>query len=106
MNNMGDGRAGVKPGGVFDRYEQGFNDITVASGTSDRDLIASVLLDAVEQSFKPHEHKARRWLGGIYAQSLMILLDISPVSALEHLQKKWERTDADAKVPAPGQSVH
>lgn len=107
MSNVGDGRAGVKPGGVFDRYEQGFNEITGASSnTSDRDLIASVLLDAVEQSFQPHEYKARRWLAGIYAQSLLILLDISPVAAMEHLQKKWTRIDADAVTPAPGQLVH
>ncbi|OCX69248.1 hypothetical protein A6M27_10710 [Acidithiobacillus thiooxidans] len=71
---------------------------------ADRDLIATVLLDAVEQSFKPHEHKARRWLKTIYAESLLILLDISPSSALHHLAKKWQKIDADA--PTPGQWLH
>lgn len=84
-------------------YEQGFSAIAGAS-RADRDLIAAVLLDAVTQSFTPHERKARRWLGGIYAQSLMILLDISPSAAMEHLQRKWRRIDAD--VPAPGQVIH
>jgi hypothetical protein len=91
----------------FASYEQGFNSITGASRVnSDRDLIASVLLDAVEQSFAAHEHKARRWLGGIYAQSLMLLLDISPAAALEHLQRKWRKIDAEAATPAPGQPIH
>ncbi|MBU2843561.1 hypothetical protein HF671_12950 [Acidithiobacillus thiooxidans] len=71
---------------------------------ADRNLIATVLLDAVEQSFKPHEHKARRWLKGIYAESLLILLDISPSSALQHLTKKWQKIDAD--YPTPGQWLH
>lgn len=92
---------------AFDSYEQGFTTIAEATrATADRDLIASVLLDAVEQSFADHEYKARRWLGGIYAQSLLLLLDISPTAALEHLQRKWRRLDADAVTPAPGQSVH
>ena len=86
-------------------YEQGFSTITGASRAQpDRDLIASVLLDAVEQSFLPHEYKARRWLQGIYAQSLLLILYISPIAAMEHLQRKWQRIDAD--VPAPGQPIH
>lgn len=76
------------------------------TGTSDRDLIASILLDAVEQSFQPHEDKSRRWLMGIYAQSLMILLDISPEAALEHLHRKWRRIDDESPRPAPGERVH
>lgn len=88
----------------FDRYEHGFNEIAECGSSNDRDLIASVLLNAVEQSFQPHEYKARRWLGGIYAQSLLILLSISPTAALEHLRRKWRRIDDDAA--APGQSVH
>jgi hypothetical protein len=88
-----------------DHYEKGFTKVTEKDSVrKERDLIASVLLDAVEQSFKPHEYKARRWLAGVYAHSLMILLDISPSAAMEHLQRKWRRIDADA--PAPGQVIH
>ena len=97
----------MNEGTYFASYEQGFNDLaSTSSVSSDRDLIASILLDAVEQSFQPHGYKARRWLGGIYAQSLLILLNISPVAALEHLQRKWAGIDGEAMTPAPGQSVH
>ncbi|WP_226859759.1 hypothetical protein [Acidithiobacillus ferriphilus] len=106
MSSIGDGRAGVKPG-HFDKYEQGFADLAESSSVSDdRQLIAAVLLSAVEQSFVPHDHKARRWLCGIYAQSLFILIDISPSTALEHLEKKWHRIDADALTPPPGYTPH
>lgn len=74
-------------------YEQAFNDFSERPETHDRDLIASILLDAVEQSFQ-RDAEARRWLGGIYAQSLLLLLDISPESALAHLQRKWAGIDA------------
>ena len=107
--DIGDGRARarVKSGGHFDRYEQSFSELSEkASGNSDRDLIASVLLDAVEQSFQPHEHKSRRWLSTVYAQALFLLLDISPSAALEHLEKKWHRIDADALTPPPGYISH
>lgn len=73
-------------------YEQAFADFSARSEVHDRDLIASILLDAVEQSFM-RDHAARRWLTGIYAQSLLLLLDISPEAALEHLQRKWQRID-------------
>lgn len=89
----------------FDRYEQVFNEVVErGSVENERDLIASVLLDAVEQSFQPHERSARHWLSRIYAQSLMILLDISPAAAMAHLQKKWAK--ADSNMPAPGQAIH
>ena len=105
--DMGDGRAGVKSRGHFDRYEQGFADLAESSSVSDdRQLIAAVLLDAVEQSLTAHDHKARRWLQGIYAQSLFILIDISPAAALEHLQKKWRRIDEDSLTPPPGYTPH
>ena len=40
--DIGDGRAGVKPG-HFDRYEQGFSDLLESqSATDDRQLIAAV----------------------------------------------------------------
>ena len=105
--SMGDGRAGVKSGGHFDQYEQGFNDLLeTGSVNDDRQLIAAVLLDAVEQSFQPHDHKARRWLASIYAQSLFILIDISPSAALEHLEKKWRRIDDGALTPPPGYTPH
>lgn len=55
-------------------------------------MIASILLAAVEQSFM-RDQKARRWLSSIYAQSLMILLDISPEAALWHLERKWQGID-------------
>lgn len=103
-------KSGAAP--YIDRYEQGFTDLLgVPSGNGgdaagDRQLIAGVLLDAVLQSFRPHEHKARRWLSGIYAQSLLILLDISPTAALEHLEKKWRRIDTEALTPPPGAHVH
>lgn len=93
----------------FDRYEQGFSDFLEnggCDGGNDRQLIAGVLLDSVMQSFRPHEAKARRWLAGIYAQSLLILLDISPTAALEHLEKKWRRIDDEALTPPPGIHVH
>ena len=104
---MGDGRAGVKTGGHFDRYEQGFADLLESqSANDDRQLIAAVLLSAVEQSFTAHDHKARRWLSSVYAQSLFILIDISPSAALGHLEKKWRRIDADALTPPPGYTPH
>lgn len=91
-----------------DRYEQGFSDLLESDkhGNNDRQLIAGILLDAVMQSFAAHEHKARRWLQGICAQSLLILLDISPTAALEHLQKKWQRIDDESLTPAPGTHIH
>ena len=105
--SIGDDRAGVKSGEHFDRYEQGFADLLEnQSATDDRQLIAAVLLSAVEQSFSPHDHKARRWLQGIYAQSLFVLIDISPAAALEHLEKKWRRIDDDALTPPPGYIPH
>ena len=76
-------------------YEQAFTDFSERPEVHDRDLIASILLDAVEQSFM-RDQEARRWLGSIYAQSLLLLLDISPTAALEHLQRKWARIDARA----------
>ncbi len=91
----------------MESYEKGLQkvaDLTSYETQADRDLIATVLLDAVEQSFKPYEHKARRWLKGIYAESLFILLDISPLSAIQHLQKKWKKIDSD--YPTPGQWLH
>ena len=104
---MGDDRAGVKSGEHFDKFEQGFNDLLeTGSVNDDRQLIAAILLDAVMQSFSPHDRKARRWLQGIYAQSLFILLDISPSAALEHLEKKWRQIDADALTPPPGYIPH
>lgn len=104
--NVGNGRAAVKPG-HFDRYEQSFNDLLENGNASDdRQLIASVLLSAVEQSFQPHDHKARHWLAGIYAQSLFILIDISPSAALEHLEKKWRQIDTGALTPPPGYIPH
>ena len=95
-------------GSYTDRYEQGFSDFLEngSDGAGDRQLIAGILLDAVLQSFAAHEHKARRWLSSIYAQSLLILLDISPTAALEHLEKKWRRIDAEALTPPPGIHVH
>lgn len=91
----------------MEKYERGLHKIADLSGSdanSDRNLIATVLLDAVEQSFKPHEYKARRWLNGIYAQTLLLLLDIAPDAAMQHLIKKWQKIDQDA--PAPGQWLH
>lgn len=73
-------------------YEQAFNDFSERPEVRDRDLIASILLDAVEQSFCG-DSEARRWLGGIYAQSLLLLLDINPEAALEHLNIKWLKMD-------------
>nr|NDU42069.1 hypothetical protein [Acidithiobacillus ferrianus] len=60
-------------------------------------MIARILLDAVEQSFM-RDQAARRWLGGIYAQSLLLLLDINPQAALEHLNFKWARIDGDLQM--------
>ena len=73
-------------------YQQAFDDFSERPEVHDRDLIASILLDAVEQSFTG-DSEARRWLHGIYAQSLLLLLDISPEAALEHLQRKWLKID-------------
>lgn len=89
----------------METYEKGFNAIAdTCADSADRNLIAGVLLDAVTQSFRPRDHKARRWLSGIFAQSLLLLLDILPDAAMQHLSKKWRRIDADA--PAPGQILH
>ena len=105
--SIGDDRAGVKSGEHFDKFEQGFNDLLeTGSVNDDRQLIAAILLDAVMQSFSHHDHKARRWLAGIYAQSLFILIDVSPSAALGHLEKKWRRIDADALTPPPGYTPH
>jgi hypothetical protein len=89
-------------------YEEGFQQIieSPAQYTRDRDLIASVLLDAVEQSFRAYNTKARSWLGGVYAQSLFVLLDISPEAALQHLARKWKRIDEAATTPPPGSRTH
>lgn len=73
-------------------YEQAFNDFLECPESSDRDLIASILLDAVEQSFTG-DGEARLWLQGVYAQSLLLLLDINPQAALEHLALKWLKID-------------
>ena len=105
--SIGDDRAGVKPDTYSDRYEQGFADLAESSSVSDdRQLIAAILLDAVMQSFSPHDHKARRWLFSVYAQALFLLLDISPSAAQEHLARKWRRIDADALTPPPGYTPH
>lgn len=77
---------------IIGTYEQAFTDFSERPETTDRDLIASILLDAVEQSFTG-DGDARRWLRGIYAQSLLLLLDINPEAALEHLNFKWARSD-------------
>jgi uncharacterized membrane protein len=89
-------------------YEEGFEQIIAspAQYTRDRDLIASVLLDAVEQSFRAYDRKARSWLSSIYAQSLFILLDISPEAALQHLVRKWQLIDDAATTPPPGSRTH
>ena len=63
---------------------------------SDRDLIALVLLQAVEESFCPDGEKARQWLRGSFAGALLVLLDISPQAALDRLEKKWSRIDLEA----------
>jgi hypothetical protein len=89
------------------KFEFGLQKIAGLTGNdakSDRNLIASVLLDAVEQSFNPYDYKARRWLKGTYAQTLLLLLDISPDAALHNLAKKW--TNIDQSAPAPGQWLH
>ena len=82
-------------------YEQAFNDFLDRPEAGDRDVIASILLDAVEQSFLGDQdqdaREARRWLRGIYAQSLLLLIDIDPEAALEHLHRKWLWIDADAQ---------
>ncbi|MGK9452680.1 hypothetical protein ACSSZE_15685 [Acidithiobacillus caldus] len=65
----------------------------------DRQFIASVLLDAVETSFRPGELESRRWLHGWLACRLFLLLDISPDAALERLEVKWSRIDGDQKKP-------
>ena len=76
----------------IENYQRAFDDFATGGETHDRDLIASILLDAVEQSFT-RDQGARRWLTGIYAQSLLLLLDINPEAALEHLQRRWQRID-------------
>ena len=73
-------------------YQRAFRQIAESGDTPERDVIAAVLLDAVEQSFSG-DTVARRWLQGIYAQSLLLLLDINPVAALEHLALKWIKID-------------
>lgn len=73
-------------------YQRAFRRIEENNVEPERDLIAGILLDAVEQSFAG-DTVARRWLQGVYAQSLLLLLDINPVAALEHLALKWIKID-------------
>ncbi|WP_049784645.1 hypothetical protein [Acidithiobacillus caldus] len=63
----------------------------------DRQFIATVLLDAVETSFRPGELEARRWLHGWLACRLFLLLDIPPDAALERLEAKWMRIDGNQR---------
>jgi len=65
----------------------------------DRQFIASVLLDAVETSFRPGELDSRKWLHGWLACRLFLLLDISPEVALERLETKWARIDGTQGKP-------
>lgn len=89
----------------METYETGFHAIADQScETADRGLIARVLLDAVMQSFHPSDYRARRWLSGIYSQTLFLLLDINPDAALHALHKKWREIDNDA--PAPDQLLN
>ncbi len=76
----------------FMPYKKAFQSFADSPETHNRDLIATILLDAVEQSFIG-DTEARHWLRGVYAQSLLMLLDISPEAALEHLAHKWTRID-------------
>lgn len=76
----------------FMPYKKAFQSFADSPETHNRDLIATILLDAVEQSFVG-DTEARQWLGSIYAQSLLMLLDISPEAALEHLALKWLQMD-------------
>jgi thymidylate kinase len=79
-------------------YRQKFDDYVENVGEShDRQFIASILLDAVTRSFTPHETESREWLSGFYAQTLLLLLDISPSAALERLRKKWQDIDQSAR---------
>lgn len=70
------------------------------SDLSDRGFVASLLLDAVEQSLQiipctnSEMMSAREWLRGAYAQALMILIDINPEAAMSRLQRKWAALDA------------
>ncbi|WP_024895547.1 hypothetical protein [Acidithiobacillus thiooxidans] len=90
---------------AMETYETGFHAIADTEAISaDRGLLAGVLLDAVMQSFRPHDYRARRWLSGIYAQTLLLLLDINPDAALQSLHKKWRQIDADA--PSPDQLLN
>lgn len=74
------------------QYKEAFQNFADSPETNNRDLIATILLDAVEQSFIG-DRDARRWLSSIYAQSLLMLLDISPEAALERLAIKWLKID-------------
>lgn len=76
----------------FMHYQKAFNDFADSPETHNRGLIATILLDAVEQSFVG-DTEARAWLKGVYAQSLLMLLDISPEAALECLNVKWLKID-------------
>jgi len=71
---------------------------------AERDLIALVLLSAVEESFRPESGKARRWLRGKFAQQLLILLDIPPQAALERLEAKWAKLDLSSLFR--GETIH
>lgn len=79
-------------------YQQSFDDLVDGGGRDpERDFIASILLEAVMQSFSAGRagYRAREWLDGAYAQSLFLLVDIDPEAALERLQAKWRRADAE-----------
>jgi thymidylate kinase len=81
----------------MENYRQGFDNYAGNPENYDRQFIATILLDAVTRSFAPHETESREWLSGVYAQTLLLLLDISPRAALERLRKKWHDIDQSAR---------
>lgn len=62
-----------------------------------RDLLANVLLDAVEESFAHRSRKVRKWLNGKIARDALLHLDICPDEALASLRGKWEEIDRQAQ---------
>jgi hypothetical protein len=81
---------------MIERHHVDHAEIDGGSEIPERQFIATVLLEAVMQSFRPHNHEPRAWLESYGAKNMLLLLDISPSAALESLRKKWENIDNEA----------
>jgi len=73
-------------------YEKIQTDADAGSSSLARDLIAGILLDAVEESFVG-DKESRRWLARKSAKTSFDALGIDHKVALDHLRRKWAEID-------------